>query len=404
MSSCRAPFHSSIVRDRRPVRGEQRMGATPSRQPVCRVGAGRGGIGILRSRSRATSERQPAPPAGGKCSTWRRSARWSPPPCRTGRPGLRRPSHHVRPARRAHPSPGVVPARPGPRLPHRARRPRPHESGQDHLALYLYNGNEYLEGMLGALQGPGRAVQRQLPLRRGGAALPADRLAGRGRSSTTRRSRRRSPRSAPSCPTLDGADPGRRRVGQRRCCPAPSTTRSALAGVDPDRPAVEPLARRPLHPLHGRHDRHAQGRAVAPGRHLPGRHGRPDRRHRHEWPTVDDDRRRRRAATAAPSMMPSPPFMHGAAQWAGVHRAHAAATRRHARRHANARRRPTCWRLVERERSTIILVVGDAFGRPLLDELETRRLRPRSCCSLVNGGAALTPRQGASSSSCCPTC
>ena len=25
-----------------------------------------------------------------------------------------------------------------------------HESGQDHLALYLHNGNEYLEGMLGA--------------------------------------------------------------------------------------------------------------------------------------------------------------------------------------------------------------------------------------------------------------
>lgn len=26
----------------------------------------------------------------------------------------------------------------------------PHESGQDHLALYLYNGNEYIEGMIGA--------------------------------------------------------------------------------------------------------------------------------------------------------------------------------------------------------------------------------------------------------------
>src|SRR5262245_60818509 len=25
-----------------------------------------------------------------------------------------------------------------------------HESGQDHVALYMYNGNEYLEGMLGA--------------------------------------------------------------------------------------------------------------------------------------------------------------------------------------------------------------------------------------------------------------
>ena len=27
-----------------------------------------------------------------------------------------------------------------------------HESGQAHLALYLYNGNEYLEGMLGAFK------------------------------------------------------------------------------------------------------------------------------------------------------------------------------------------------------------------------------------------------------------
>ena len=28
-----------------------------------------------------------------------------------------------------------------------------HESGQDHLAIYLHNGNEYLESMLGALKG-----------------------------------------------------------------------------------------------------------------------------------------------------------------------------------------------------------------------------------------------------------
>ena len=27
-----------------------------------------------------------------------------------------------------------------------------HESGQDHLAIYLYNGNEYIEGMLGAFK------------------------------------------------------------------------------------------------------------------------------------------------------------------------------------------------------------------------------------------------------------
>jgi fatty-acyl-CoA synthase len=28
----------------------------------------------------------------------------------------------------------------------------PHESGQEHLAIYLYNGHEYLEGMLGAFK------------------------------------------------------------------------------------------------------------------------------------------------------------------------------------------------------------------------------------------------------------
>jgi fatty-acyl-CoA synthase len=27
-----------------------------------------------------------------------------------------------------------------------------HESGQDHLAVYLYNGNEYVEGLLGAFK------------------------------------------------------------------------------------------------------------------------------------------------------------------------------------------------------------------------------------------------------------
>ena len=34
-----------------------------------------------------------------------------------------------------------------------------HESGQDHLGIYLQNGNEYLESMLGFAQGAGRPVQ-----------------------------------------------------------------------------------------------------------------------------------------------------------------------------------------------------------------------------------------------------
>ena len=93
---------------------------------------------------------------------------------------------------------------------------------------------------------------------------------------------------------------------RRRARPAPAQGMPA-----PDR-------RRPLHPLHRRHHRHAQGRAVAPGRHL----------RRRRWvarrsaATRPFDRRttrspsRAQGAAGAMSMLMIPPFMHGAAQWA----------------------------------------------------------------------------------------
>ena len=66
-----------------------------------------------------------------------------------------------------------------------------HESGQDHIGLYLRNGNEYLEVDDRRLPGPGGALQRQLPLRRRGTRLPAHRLPGHAPWSTTRSSRPR---------------------------------------------------------------------------------------------------------------------------------------------------------------------------------------------------------------------
>ena len=50
------------------------------------------------------------------------------------------------------------------------------------------------------VEGARRAVQRQLPLRRRRAALPARRRRGDGRSSSSRASPRRSPRCCPTCP------------------------------------------------------------------------------------------------------------------------------------------------------------------------------------------------------------
>lgn len=49
----------------------------------------------------------------------------------------------------------------------------PWQSPHDHVALYLHNGPEYLEGMLGAWKAPLRCDQRQLPLRGHRAGLRA---------------------------------------------------------------------------------------------------------------------------------------------------------------------------------------------------------------------------------------
>ena len=154
-----------------------------------------------------------------------------------------------------------------------------HESGQDHLALYLYNGNEYLEGMLGAFRARVapfnvnyRYVAEELRylLNDAGArgivyhACFAPTLA----------------EVLPDLPELDvlvqvaddsGDGAARRRGRLRAACWPTSSDEASLDDL---------VARRPLHPLHRRHHRHAEGRAVAPARHLRRRHGRPALRRR----------------------------------------------------------------------------------------------------------------------------
>jgi fatty-acyl-CoA synthase len=48
------------------------------------------------------------------------------------------------------------------------------------------------------------------------------------------------------------------------------------------------------------------------------------------------------------------------------------------------------WGTAEREKANIVLIVGDAFARPLLDELDRRRYDLSSLFMLVSGGAILT--------------
>jgi fatty-acyl-CoA synthase len=87
----------------------------------------------------------------------------------------------------------------------------------------------------------------------------------------------------------------------------------------------------------------------------------------------------------------SPPFMHGAAHWVSFHVWHRGGTVFIPDR-AEHLDPASVWSTVERERATFLLIVGDAFARPLLDELERRPYDLSSMTVILSGGAALSPR------------
>ena len=97
-----------------------------------------------------------------------------------------------------------------------------------------------------------------------------------------------------------------------------------------------------------------------------------------------------RAAAGAMSIVVIPPFMHGAAQWA----AYTMVTmggRLVIPDDVERMRAPDVLRLVERERVLSIPVVGDAIARPLIDEIERGDYDLSSVVTFTNGGAPLSP-------------
>jgi fatty-acyl-CoA synthase len=96
-----------------------------------------------------------------------------------------------------------------------------------------------------------------------------------------------------------------------------------------------------------------------------------------------------RAREGGPRALPAPPFMHGAAHWAAFSIWHVGGTivvQSDPRRLDPA----DVWSTVERERIGALTIVGDAFGRPLLDELRRRRRDVSSLRRLTTGGAILS--------------
>lgn len=95
-------------------------------------------------------------------------------------------------------------------------------------------------------------------------------------------------------------------------------------------------------------------------------------------------------AAGAVRLLAAPPFMHGAAGWAGLGSLMAAGTIviQSEVRHFDP---ADVLRTVEREQVQTLLMVGDAFGRPLCEELERTSYDTGSLSVIVSGGATLSP-------------
>lgn len=96
-----------------------------------------------------------------------------------------------------------------------------------------------------------------------------------------------------------------------------------------------------------------------------------------------------RARRGGPRVLPSPPFMHGAAHWAAFTMWHVGGT---VVIQSDVRKLDPAdvWRTVEREKVTALTLVGDAFGRPLADELARGGYDVSSLRTITSGGAILT--------------
>lgn len=114
------------------------------------------------------------------------------------------------------------------------------------------------------------------------------------------------------------------------------------------------------------------GRDLATGREFP------------DMATIVDN-----ARNGGVRFLPAPPFMHGAAHWMafnGLHGGHTVVLQRNTQTLDAA----DVWSTVEAQHANIMLIVGDAFGRPLLDELDRCDHDTSSLFMLASGGASLS--------------
>jgi fatty-acyl-CoA synthase len=264
------------------------------------------------------------------------------------------------------------------------RRPRAalanHESGQDHVALYLYNGNEYLEGMLGAMKARCapfnvnyRYVEEELLYLFDNADAQAV-IYHAGFAPVLAKIRARLPRLRLFLEVDDGS--GEHLDGAL-------AYEAALAAAAPRAP--EGLSEDDLYILYTggttgmpkgvlwRQDDILRASLLPP----------------RTEPTETAIVERARRGAGRVRTLPLPPFMHGAAHWAAFTMWHTGGT-------VIVPSRPRhldpadVWSTVERERVTAMTIVGDAFAKPLLEGLRARAYDVSSVQTITSGGAVLS--------------
>jgi acyl-CoA synthetase (AMP-forming)/AMP-acid ligase II len=252
------------------------------------------------------------------------------------------------------------------------------ESGQDHVALYLYNGNEYLEGMLGAMKARAapfnvnyRYVEEELLYLFDNADARAV-IYHASFAPTLARVRERLPGIRLWLQVDDGSG--------EPLLPGALDYEAALAQASPREP--EGLSPDDLYILY-------TGGTTGMPKGVLWRQ--QDIFHAALNPSGASDLAAvvERAREGGPRALPAPPFMHGAAHWAAFNMWHVGGTvvvQSEPRRLDPA----DIWSTIGREKVSALTIVGDAFGRPLLDELARRSYDVSSLRRLTTGGAILS--------------
>ncbi|MEY2754882.1 MAG: hypothetical protein RJB65_1240 [Actinomycetota bacterium] len=253
-----------------------------------------------------------------------------------------------------------------------------HESGQSHLAVYLHNGNEYLECMLGSFKA--RVAPFNVNYRYVAEELRY--LLTDSQAEAVVVHSQFAPTLAEVLPDL----PRLRVVLQipdssgNALLPGAQWYEEALAAASPERPAVE-WSPDDLYILY-------TGGTTGMPKGVMWRNGDANvecfggsRATTIEGILAD-------ANTELKALL-APPFMHGAGHWMSFRTWNGGGTV--FVQSVPERLDPVdVWGLIERERLNFLLIVGDAFGRPLLDELDRADYDLSSLNVLLSGGAPLS--------------